>query len=229
MIPIPVGDTSKTRHTAYVNWLLIVANCAIYAWYGFRQDRYDTTISAYALVPNHWSSHWTTLFTSMFLHGDPMHLLGNMLFLYIAGDNVEDRLGHLSYLVFYIAAGIAGAAAHIVYSTNFGSGGGMPCVGASGAISGVMGAYLVLFPKSQIKFMLWLIIFIRFFTLPAWGVLGFWIASQIMMARNQWYGLETDKQAATVAVFAHLGGFAFGFLVGLFARMFGKAPKKRSD
>jgi membrane associated rhomboid family serine protease len=224
---IPVGDTTKTRHTAWINWLLIAANCAIFAWYGFQKDRYETTISTYALVPNQWEN-WKTLFTSMFLHGDPMHLLGNMLFLYIVGDNVEDRLGHIAYLVFYLAAGLAGAAAHIIYSVYFGGGGGVHTVGASGAISGVMGAFLVFYPRSQIKFMIWLIIFIRYFTLPAWGVLGFWVASQVLMARNQIYGLA-EKEAAMVAVFAHLGGFAFGFLVAAFLRMFGKAPKKRSD
>jgi len=224
---IPVGDTSKTRHTAWVNWLLIAANCVIFVLY-YRQDRYESTIVSYGMVPNQWQTHWTTLFTSMFLHGDPMHLLGNMLFLYIAGDNVEDRLGHLQYLVFYLAAGLAGAAVHIVWSVYFGSGGGVITVGASGAISGVMGAYLVFFPRSQIKFMIWLIIFIRYFTLPAWGVLGFWVASQVMMARAQWHGVA-EKEAAMVAVFAHLGGFAFGFVVALFARMFGKEPKRRSD
>ena len=224
---IPVGDTTKTRHTAWINWILIAANCMIFAWYGFRQDRYETTISTYAMVPNQWQN-WKTLFTSMFLHGDPMHLLGNMLFLYIAGDNVEDRLGHLQYLVFYLAAGLAGAAVHIIYSTHFGNGGGIPTVGASGAISGVMGAFLVFYPRSQIKFMIWLIIFIRYFTLPAWGVLGFWVASQVMMARAQWHG-QAEKEAAMVAVFAHLGGFAFGFVVAAVARMFGKSPKKHSD
>src|SRR5688572_20373673 len=221
---IPVGDVQKTRHTAWINWLLIFANCAIFAWYGLRQDRYESTIITYGMVPNQWTN-WRTLFTSMFLHGDPMHLLGNMLFLYIAGDNVEDRLGHLAYLVFYLLAGLAGSAAHIVYSTQFGAGGGTVTIGASGAISGVMGAYLIFFPRTQIKFMIWLIIFVRFFTLPSWGVIGFWVASQLIMARNQWDGVA-DKEAAMVAVFAHLGGFVFGLVVALFIRMFGKAPKK---
>src|SRR5262249_32265576 len=113
-----------------------------------------------------------------------------------------------------------------VYSTQFGSGGGVPTIGASGAISGVMGAYLVFFPRAQIKFMIWLIIFVRFFTLPSWGVISFWVVSQVIMARNQWHGVA-EKGAAMVAVFAHLGGFAFGFVVALFVRMFGKAPKRQ--
>src|SRR5438045_5632308 len=184
---IPIGDVQKTRHTAWINWTLILANCAIFAWYGLRQDRYEATISAYAMVPDQWQN-WKTLFTSMFLHGDPVHLLGNMLFLYIAGDNVEDRLGHLTYLVFYLLAGLAGSAAHIVYSTQFGSGGGVTTIGASGAISGVMGAYLILFPGIQVRFIIWLLIFVRTFTLPSWGVISFWVASQVIMARNQLHG-----------------------------------------
>jgi membrane associated rhomboid family serine protease len=228
MIILPVGDVAKTKHTAWINWLLIAANCAIFFWYAFRPDRAEYVISTYGMVPDHWQN-WKTIFTSMFLHGDLWHLAGNMLFLYIAGDNVEDRLGHLEYLVFYLLAGVAGAAVHIIYSTQYGSGGGITTIGASGAISGVMGAYLILFPRIQIKFMIWLIIFIRFFTLPSWGVIGFWVATQVLMARNQWHGVETDKQAAMVAVFAHLGGFAFGAVAGIFVRMFGKKPKKKSD
>ena len=226
MIILPVGDVQKTRTTAWVNWLLIAANCAIFAWYGFKPERRDAVFINYAMVPDHWEN-WKTLFTSMFLHGDPLHLLGNMLFLYIVGDNVEDRIGHLAYLVFYLLAGLAGSLVHILYSLQFG-GGSTHTLGASGAISGVMGAYLIFFPRSQIKFMIWLIIFVRYFTLPSWGVIGFWIGSQILMARNQWHGVA-DQEAAMVAVFAHLGGFAFGLVVAILARMFGKAPKKSRD
>jgi membrane associated rhomboid family serine protease len=227
MIILPVGDVGKTRHTAWINWLLIAANCFIFVSYWFKPETRDTVFINYAMVPDQWQN-WKTLFTSMFLHGDPLHLLGNMLFLYIAGDNVEDRLGHLAYLVFYLLAGLAGAAAHIVFSTQFGSGGGIPTIGASGAISGVMGAYLVLFPRIQIKFMIWLIIFVRFFTLPSWGVITFWVATQVMMAQSQWHG-TAKKESAMIAVFAHLGGFVFGLVVAIFVRMFGKAPKKKGD
>ena len=108
----------------------------------------------------------------------------NMLFLYIVGDNVEDRVGHVGYLVFYTLAGVAAAAAHVYYTLTFARGSaGIPTVGASGAISGMMGAYLVFFPSGKIKFILWLVIFIRDFTLPAWGAIGFWILGQFVMAR----------------------------------------------
>jgi membrane associated rhomboid family serine protease len=225
---IPIGDVQKTRHTAWINWLLIASNFIVFIWCITNPRMDEQKFVSYALKPDSWQAEWTTLFTSMFLHAGWGHLLGNMLFLYIAGDNVEDRLGHLGYLVFYLLSGLAGAAAHIVWSTQFGSGGGIPTVGASGAISGVMGAYLIFFPKVQIKFMIWLIIFIRFFTLPSWGVIGFWVFSQVVMARSQWDG-SAKKEAAMVAVFAHLGGFAFGLVVALFARLFGKEPKKSHD
>lgn len=225
---IPIGDVQKIRHTAWINWLLIAANCIAFASYFFRgEEYYVTTINTYGYLPNEWQNV-KTLFTSMFLHGDISHLFFNMLCLYIAGDNVEDRLGHLNYLFFYLIAGVAGAAAHVVYTTQYGAGGDVRCIGASGAISGVMGAYLILFPRIQIKFMIWLIIFVRFFTLPSWGVIGFWVFSQVMLAQNQWHG-TAKKEAAMIAVFAHLGGFAFGFVVAIFVRLFGKAPKKKGD
>ena len=223
---LPVGDLGKTRKFPWINWLLIAANCVIFAYYGFKPELVDPVIKNYAMVPDHWE--WKTLLTSMFLHGDPMHLLGNMLFLYIAGDNVEDRLGHLGYLVFYLLAGMVGGMTHVIYATQFGSGGSIPTVGASGAISGVMGAYLILFPGTQVRFIIWLLIFVRSFTLPAWGVIGFWAASQVLMARNQWHG-AAEKETAMVAVFAHLGGFAFGVIAGIGARLFIKAPKKNRD
>jgi membrane associated rhomboid family serine protease len=222
---IPVGDIVRRRTTPYINYLLMLLNVVAFASYFLRPETAEGVISNYALVPSKWQD-LKTFVTSMFLHGDLVHLLGNLLFLYIAGDNVEDRLGHVPYLIFYLLAGIAGAAAHVAYAMVYApSMSAVPTVGASGAISGVMGAYLVFFPRSQIKFVLWLIIFVRSFTLPTWGAVGFWIASQIYMARNQMDGIA-DKETQMVAVFAHLGGFAFGLAVGVLARLFGKTPSK---
>ena len=225
---LPVGDLGKTRRVPFINWLLIGANLAIFAVMVFRRGEVDPeqVYAKYALYPDQWTVK--TIFSSMFLHAGLEHVLGNMLFLYIAGDNVEDRLGHLAYLVFYLLSGVAGAAAHIVYATQFGGGGHVPTVGASGAIAGVMGAYLIFFPGVQVRFILWLIIFVRTFTLPSWGVIGGWVASQILMARNQWHH-TADKEATIEAVFAHLGGFAFGMVVALGARLFGKQPKRKKD
>jgi membrane associated rhomboid family serine protease len=223
---IPVGDKNPIRTTPYVTWALIAANIAISFYYMiYRQDRWVPIIHEYALKPDQWQD-LRSIFTSMFLHGDLLHLFGNMLFLYIVGDNVEDRVGHVGYLMFYLLAGVAAAAAHVYYTLHFSKmGGGIPTIGASGAISGMMGAYLVFFPSGKIRFVLWLIIFIRQFTLPAWGAIGFWIIGQVVMARQQYDGIAKDE-AQMVAVFAHIGGFVFGFLVALLVRTFGSPPRK---
>jgi membrane associated rhomboid family serine protease len=229
MIPIPVGDINPRRTTPVVNYLLITANVAAFVWVYYLAPRPQANeiMVTSLLVPKDWMN-LKTIFTSMFLHAGVLHLLGNMLFLWIAGDNVEDRLGHLTYLVFYLLCGLAGAAAHIVMALGpMSSMAGTPTLGASGAISGVLGAYLVFFPRSKIKFMIWLILFIRYFTLPSWGAIGFWIADQIFMARQQFQGTAQEGQM-TVAVFAHLGGFAFGMLWAILVRMFGKAPARPS-
>ena len=225
---IPVGDLNPRRTTPWVNYLLIAANVAAF-WYVFTQPEANIheIVDRHALKPDRWRD-LLTFVSSMFLHGGLAHLAGNMLFLYIAGDNVEDRIGHLEYLVFYLLAGLSGAIAHVYWSLEFKPDmASIPTVGASGAISGVMGAYLVFFPASQIRFMLWLILFIRYFTLPAWGALGLWIGSQVLMARAQWDGVA-EGETAMVAVFAHLGGFAFGVLFALLLRVFGKPPKKQN-
>jgi len=220
---LPVGDLGKTRRVPFINWLLILANLVVFAVMAFRPEVDPEQVYArYALVPDQWTVK--TIFSSMFLHGGLEHLLGNMLFIYIAGDNVEDRLGHLEYLVFYLLSGLGAAAAQVLIDPSS----TIPMVGASGAIAGVMGAYLIFFPGVQVRFILWLIIFVRTFTLPSWGVIGAWVASQILMARNQWHH-TADKEATLVAVFAHLGGCAFGILVALGARLFGKQPKRKRD
>jgi membrane associated rhomboid family serine protease len=228
---IPVGDMNPRRTVPFINYLLLLANIAVFVYEVVyirpQQEVWEGYISTWTLRPDRWQD-LKTLFSSMFMHGDIAHLAGNMLFLWIAGDNVEDRLGHVPYLVFYLAAGAAGAAAHVLYALTYApSMAAVPTLGASGAISGVMGAYLAFFPGSKIKFILWLVVFIRPFTLPSWGAIGFWIASQLLMARNQWDGIE-GKETAMVAVFAHLGGFAFGFVLAVLVRMLGKKPARRS-
>jgi membrane associated rhomboid family serine protease len=220
-----VGDVNPRKTVPFFNYLLILANVVIYFSYALRPEQEAIQIvHTYALVPGRWDVR--TVFTSMFLHADPIHLFGNMLFLWIAGDNVEDRLGHLAYLVFYFVCGAAGGIAHIL--TAQGAMASIPTVGASGAISGILGSYLVFFPTSKIRFALWLIVFVRFFTLPSWGAIGLWVASQLLMARHQLDGVAQGETAA-VAVFAHLGGFVFGIVAALLLRLIGqaKAPKKR--
>ncbi len=224
---LPVGDTAARRVTPIFNWLLIAANVVVFGLYAFKENprEVQAVFDAYALVPLRWEVR--TVFSSMFLHGSLDHLFGNMLFLWIVGDNVEGRLGHAAYLVFYLAAGAAGAAAHIVYClTLAGSAAAIPTVGASGAISGVIGAFLAFFPRSEIKFMLWLIVFVRTFKLPTWGAVGLWAGMQVLMARNQLDGLA-GGETMRVAVFAHLGGFGFGLVAAFLLRVLAPPPRQK--
>jgi membrane associated rhomboid family serine protease len=146
----------------------------------------------------------TALFTSMFMHGSWMHLIGNMWFLWIFGNNVEDSMGHLRFLLFYLIAGVAAAGAHIF--TDPAS--TIPMVGASGAISGVMGAYLVLYPKARIDTLFFFVFFIRVVPLPAWVLLGYWMVLQIGGSFA-----TTVAGGGGVAYGAHVGGFLAGLLL----------------
>ena len=153
-----------------------------------------------------------TLFSSMFMHGGWMHLIGNMVFLWVFADNIEATVGNLTFLIFYVLGGIAAVAAH----TYFDMDSMIPMVGASGAISAVMGAYLIMFPTSKIK----MLFFIMVFHVPAFLFLFFWIGQQWVagMASFDAMGVEMDN----VAYWAHIGGFAFGLVAGLIFRLMGK-------
>lgn len=156
----------------------------------------------------------TTIFTSMFMHGGPMHLIGNMLFLWIFADNIESTIGNLRFVLFYIAGGVIAAFAHILISgpgVCTAVGGGIPMVGASGAIAAVMGAYLVMFPKSRIK----MLFIITVFRIPAFVLLGFWIVEQVISGLSDIRVFNDPEQGGT-AFWAHIGGFAFGVLLGLY-------------
>jgi len=158
---------------------------------------------------------WATIFTSMFIHGGLLHFAGNMLFLWVFGDNIEDRLGHLKYLVFYLVAGVLAALSQLAvdpYSK-------VPLVGASGAISGVMGAYLVLYPFNRIKALL-IFYFITMIRLPAVLMLGFWFLLQLINALGS-VGLADQ---VNVAFFAHVGGFLAGMVTGGFYRLLASRP-----
>lgn len=150
---------------------------------------------------------WQTLFTSMFLHGGWMHVLGNMWFLWVFGNNVEDAMGHGRFLVFYLTCGLAAAAAQVAAAP----GSAVPMVGASGAISGVMGAYVVLYPRVRVHTLVWLVIFLFRASIPAWVMLGYWFLLQLL-------GAGMEDQVGGVAVWAHIGGFLAGAaLIGLFS------------
>ena len=147
------------------------------------------------------------LVTSMFLHGGWMHLLGNMLYLHIFGDNVEDRLGHFRYLFFYLATGIVAGVAQLVISPNS----SLPMVGASGAIAGVTGAYFLFFPRARVVTLVPVFIFIQIVELPAVFFLFFWFAFQLLLGIGS---LGTDASGGGVAFWAHIGGFIAGMVLG---------------
>lgn len=206
----PIRDHNPSGRTPYVTYLLMAVNIAVFLSYvGLFNDPRGLNMFflEFGAVPVLVSSGEGTLslLTSMFLHGGWMHLAGNMLFLYIFGDNVEDEMGHLPYLGFYLAAGILAGLIHVI-SAPYSS---VPTVGASGAIAGVMGGYLLLFPKARVDILLILIVIFRVFPIPAWIMLMLWFGMQFIG------GIGTDPQSGGVAYWAHAGGFVAGLVLTL--------------
>jgi membrane associated rhomboid family serine protease len=206
----PIRDHNPSQRTPFVTYALIALNVAIWGWsvITIQGDRalYDF-YHLYALFPaklTHGEAYYT-LITSTFLHAGFMHLAGNMLFLWIFGDNLEDELGHFGFLLFYLACGaLAGAAQWAAEPWS-----PIPTVGASGAIAGVMGAYLLFFPKAKVDVLLWIVVFVRVFPIPAWIMLGVWFALQLVN------GIGSEADQGGVAYWAHAGGFVAGFLLAL--------------
>ncbi|GGE30440.1 rhomboid family intramembrane serine protease [Primorskyibacter flagellatus] len=214
----PLRDHNPSGRRPYVTWLLIVVNVAVFISYAGMDPRaLDAFFDNYALFPARVTSGegFGGILTSMFLHGGFMHIAGNMLFLWIFGDNMEDKLGHLGFLGFYLASGVAAAVAQILADPSS----GVPMVGASGAIAGVMGGYLLLFPKARVDILFIFIVFFKVFPVPAWVMLGIWFGLQFFS------GLTADLTAGGVAYWAHAGGFIAGFLltVPVFRRLGGTA------
>lgn len=222
----PFRDHNPSRRTPYVTWGLIALNIIIFALYSPLLGD-DVALSQFfdewAMVPREIVSGYApqTLVTSMFLHAGLMHLGGNMLFLWIYGDNIEDTLGHVMFLAFYLACGLAAGVAHIIADT----GSNIPTVGASGAIAGVMGAYLLLFPKAKIDIAVIFIVFFKVFTLPAFVVLGIWMGLQLFS------GLGSTGAGGGVAYWAHIGGFIAGivFILPWWLRHGAKQYWKKTD
>jgi membrane associated rhomboid family serine protease len=150
-----------------------------------------------------------TVFTSMFLHGGLLHIGGNMLYLYIFGNNVEDILGHGRFLLFYLLAGVSAAVAQVAVGPSS----GVPMVGASGAVSGVLGAYLLLFPQARVLILFTFFVFIRFVYVPAVIVLGFWIVLQFLNGLITYSAMAAGREPGGVAWFAHIGGFLAGMVL----------------
>ncbi|WP_068113648.1 rhomboid family intramembrane serine protease [Tropicimonas marinistellae] len=202
----PIRDHNPSGRPPYVTIGLIAINVLVFlsTWHLFGDERALLRFySEYALVPAFPSLH--SYLTSMFLHGGIFHILGNMLFLWIFGDNLEDEMGHLGFLLFYLASGVAAGFVHVTLSP----GSMVPTVGASGAIAGVMGGYLLLFPRARIDILLIIIILIRIFTVPAWTMLVIWFGMQLVG------GAASDPNTGGVAYWAHAGGFVAGAIFAL--------------
>jgi membrane associated rhomboid family serine protease len=214
---IPYKDLEPTSTFPVVTLALIATNIAAFLW----QNTDPHGGLAFAAVPRQVAAVlagrglWpvATLFTSAFLHGGLAHIGFNMLFLWIFGDNVEDRLGHLRYLFFYLAGAAVSGLSQVVASPHSLT----PLVGASGAISAVLGAYLIFFPKAKVKALFFFVIIIQTVVLPAWLYLGVWFGTQVLSS------LYANPNTPGVAWYAHIGGFLFGVYGALRAR--GERPR----
>ena len=235
---IPLSDENPTLRRPVMTWALLAAMFAVWVVVegaGFDPVRLATAICDYGMVPGELTHRaplglaipigaglacsidnsainiLTPLF-SMFLHGGWAHILGNAIFFWVFGNNIEDSMGAVRFLAFYLICGLAAAATHILVQP----GSPVPTVGASGAISGVMGAYLVLYPRVRVNMLFIFIIFFRVIPIPAWAVLLWWFAIQLLTGLPQLSPMQPDVSSG-VAVWAHIGGFITGaVLIKLF-------------
>lgn len=236
---IPIRDTTPSTRWPVVNSILIALNVLVF-WLQLTQgSAQEYFLYLHGLVPARYTmpqvaayfslgQQVLSLFTFMFLHGGFIHLIGNMWSLYIFGDNVEDRLGPVRYILFYLLCGLASGMTHLVFNLHS----NIPTIGASGAIAGVMGAYLILYPGSRILTLIPIVFIPWFVEIPAFIFLGVWFTLQVL------YAAGSTGQAGGIAWWAHIGGFAFGILflklldhipaTGLSARLRPASEKRRS-
>jgi membrane associated rhomboid family serine protease len=217
---IPIRDSNPTERFPLVTVLLIAINAAVFLYeLSLGQRGVQAVVESFALVPARLLSGdvpvsgaapvGVTVITSMFLHGGFMHVIGNMLYLWIFGNNVEDAMGRVRFIVFYLLCGAAAGLGHALLNPRS----AVPMIGASGAVSGVLGAYLLLYPHARVLTLFILGFFVRMIEVPALIVLGFWFVLQFLNV------LVAPPQGGGVAWYAHLGGFAAGMaLIGLFKR-----------
>jgi membrane associated rhomboid family serine protease len=223
----PIYDENRRLGRPYVNYGLLVINIAIFFYFllqgnlQFRRSLYSLGATPSAILQG--NDLWT-LVTSMFMHADIVHLFGNMIYLWVFGDNIEDALGHTKYLVFYLLGGFAASFIHIgsvvlTLPTLGPAGLNIPSVGASGAISAVLGAYLLLYPRARIKTLVFLFYLVTIVSVPAFYYLGFWFLYQLMMGVFSLTGASSG-----VAFWAHIGGFVAGVVI---IKMLGGKAKPR--
>ncbi|MBT0956092.1 rhomboid family intramembrane serine protease [Alphaproteobacteria bacterium KMM 3653] len=199
----PLRDHNPSRRTPYVTYAILALNVLVFlVMLPARGSPADigAIYVTYGLVPA--ATEPMDFITSLFMHGGWMHLIGNMLFLWIFGDNMEDELGHFGFIAFYLAAGVLASLAHVAIEPTS----RVPLVGASGAIAGLMGGYLLLFPKAKVDVIFIFVVFFKIWPIPAWIVLGVWFGLQLLNGASNGVG-------AGVAYWAHVGGFVAGILM----------------
>ncbi|WP_373635222.1 rhomboid family intramembrane serine protease [Yoonia sp. SS1-5] len=207
---LPIRDHNPSERIPYVTFILMGVNIAIFLL-GLALVQTEQAQASlyhhYAMIPARLADgeNYAALLTSIFLHAGFMHLAGNMLFLWIFGDNLEDKMGHVPFLFFYLLCGIGASLAQFATEPTS----TIPTVGASGAIAGVMGGYLLLFPKARVDIFIFFVVFFRILPIPAWIMLVLWFGLQLFN------GLNTDTTAGGVAYWAHAGGFIIGFVATL--------------
>lgn len=224
MFFLPLFDDNPARKRPLISWSLIAICIFIYLYQtGLPPRQGYQFILTYGVIPARFFADYDvmTMVSSMFLHGGFMHLGSNMLYLWIFGDNVEDAMGRVRFILFYVACGCAAALTQALIDPQS----TIPLIGASGGIAGILGAYIMLYPRATVKVFMWIIIFVRLINVPAWLVLGFWIGSQFLAVP------AALAAQGGVAYFAHIGGFVAGMLlVGLFkkpnVRLFALARQK---
>jgi membrane associated rhomboid family serine protease len=205
----PLRDVIPSRSTPYITVTIIALNAVAWLYeLALPDEALGVFLQLYGVVPADFST--ATLVTSMFLHGSWLHVIGNMWYLWIFGDNVEDRMGHGRYVAFYLLCGILAALGHVALEP----GSTLPTVGASGAIAGVMGAYFVLYPQSRVLTLVPLIVYYNVIEVPAILLLGVWFAIQLFSAGA--IAVTSSTEAGGVAFVAHVAGFAAG-AVGVLA------------
>lgn len=216
----PIYDENRHLGKPYVNYGLLVINIAVF-FYFLLQGNMESSFFSFGATPSkilRGDDLWT-LVTSMFIHADIVHLFGNMIYLWVFGDNIEDALGHIKYLIFYLLGGFAASFIHIgsMVLTQPSQSLNIPSVGASGAISAVLGAYLLLYPRARIKTLVFLFFLVTIVSVPAFYYLGFWFLYQLMM------GVFAGASSG-VAFWAHIGGFVAGIA---FIKILGGKAKSR--
>ncbi|HSP16920.1 MAG TPA: rhomboid family intramembrane serine protease [Thermoanaerobaculia bacterium] len=211
---LPLSDHNPRRSTPYVTYVLVALNVLVFLWEISLGPNLERALIAIAFIPKRlWVPGYLIpsvemMFVSMFLHGGFLHVGGNMLYLWIFGDNVEDRLGHFRYTVFYLLCGVIAALAHAFANPNS----TMPAIGASGAIAGVLGGYLILFPRARVTTLIPIFFFITIREIPAIFVLGFWFVLQLFSGVGS-LGVPAAQDVGGVAYFAHIGGFVAGMIL----------------